>query len=94
MHLMFKQTGNTHVNQLESTFRIILTPQEDMDKFVLYVQHPPNGITDHARRVRAYLLSRGIDLATLTHDQRPIQAALSMGRLPEPELTVRGKHAV
>ena len=65
---------------MELTFREILSPQEDMDKLVLYIQHNPHGISDYGRRLRAYLLSKGIDLARLTVDQRPIHEARSQGK--------------
>lgn len=54
--------GDTHYNQLEYIFRIILNSAQSCHKVILFVQRE---ITDFGRQMRARLLVSGVDVRGL-----------------------------
>lgn len=62
--------GNTHYNQLEYTFRTILTREQNWQKIYLFVQR---GITDFGRQMRQRLLASGVDLAGIAANPAPLR---------------------
>jgi hypothetical protein len=71
--------GNTHYNQLEYSFRIILNSAQNWQKVILYVQR---GITDFGRQMRERLVASGVDVAGLAANPAPLKRLMKEAGYP------------